>query len=164
MPQAMTLPIIGVLAVAGVGAGIQLGHSALAEINPIYYSKPATRFHSDLVPNPPSGSAPVMELTRIETAAALGTGCVGCRAYPEEYFPIHDDSVDAEPAVYAMDGDKVRVAAVREEVDPDAARLMEEIKRVERYARGTEAAETAPASTAILASTDTGGEEEVVTH
>lgn len=152
MAQSMTLPLVGALALAGVGAGIQLGHSALAEINPIYYSAPPTRFHSDLVANPPSMAAPQMAVAETEQAAPLGNGCVGCRTYPEEYYPIHDATVDDSPGVYAVDGAKVRVAAVQEQPDPEADRLRSEIERVTLYARG------AAEPSAQLASADTAPE------
>jgi len=164
MAQTLRLPIAGALAIAGIGAGIHLGHSALAEINPIYYQTVPTRFHSDLVPNSSSTPAPIAALAQTEAGAALGNGCIGCRAYPEEYIPIHDASVDAEPALYAMEGGKVRLAAVEEEVDPDAARLNEAIQRVELYARGAEDAGAAIGSATEEAQADPLDEGELVTQ
>jgi hypothetical protein len=93
MVHSMTWPIVGALAVTGVGAGVHLGHSAIAEINPIYYNEPATRFHADLSASRPSDSPTPMRLSAPDPAE-LGTGCVGCRTYPEEYYPIHDASID----------------------------------------------------------------------
>jgi hypothetical protein len=133
----MTLPLIGALALAGVGAGVQLGHAALSEINPVYFSDPPTRFHSDLVANPPSTSPPQLVAASAEDPNALGAGCVGCRTYPEEYYPVHDAAIEDPSGVYADEGAKVRVvAAVEEEPDPETSRLQSEIARVERYARG----------------------------
>jgi hypothetical protein len=51
--QVMTLSAVAALSVAGAGLGVQLGRSAIAEINPIYYSAPpsSSRFYADLTPN-----------------------------------------------------------------------------------------------------------------
>lgn len=162
MTQPMTLPLIGALALAGIGAGVHLGHSALAEINPIYYAPSPTRFHSDLVANPPSFSAPALfSDASADTPGALGTGCVGCRTYPEEYRPIHDATVDDESGVYASDGGKVRVAAaIEEEPDPEVLRLQREIARVAQYAQGNAA--PAPQFAAAEFSEEPGGQPEAL--
>jgi hypothetical protein len=139
MAHSMTLPIIGVIALAGVGAGMHLGHSAIAEINPIYFSAPPSRFHGDLVPHRPTGSAPELVLAQADDSNALGTGCVGCRSYPEEYIPIRDASIEDPASVYTSDGGKVRLAAAEAIPDPEAERLRSDIARVEQYARGGQA-------------------------
>jgi len=105
MPQPLTIATVAVLAVAGSMSGVYLGRSAIAEINPAYYDEPETRFHADLVPNPPSFEAASVHragaLTPAEYDRALGSGCVGCRTYPEEYYPVHDSSVDKYQPGYA---------------------------------------------------------------
>lgn len=132
-----TVPLIGALALAGVGAGIHLGHSAIAEINPIHFSEAPSRFHSDLSPNRPSDSAPGLMLARADDPA-LGTGCIGCRTYPEEYYPIHDASLDRYSSGYAVDVEEAEALVARAEpdADPEAARMREAIRRVERFAHG----------------------------
>ena len=136
MAQSMTWPMLGILAIAGAGAGIQLGHSAIAEINPIYYSQPPTRFHSDLIANPPSNSPPQI-VAAVADDPALGTGCIGCRTYPEEYRPIHEASLDGYSTAYV--GEEAAAPPVSEEPDdPEVARLRGDMERVVRYARGSQ--------------------------
>lgn len=105
MPQKLTIATLAVLTVAGSLTGVYLGRSAVAEINPAYYDEPETRFHADLVPDRPSFDAPPVRragyLTQAETNQALGRGCVGCLTYPEEYYPVHDSSVDKYQPSYA---------------------------------------------------------------
>jgi len=140
MPHPLTLSTAGAIALVGIFTGVQLGRSAIAEIDPIYYSERPTRFHADLVPNPPSDSPPNITLAQADQNAALGTGCVGCRTYPEEYYPIHDASIDRYSSGYARDADAAPALAVleTEEPDPEAIRLRDDMERVERYARGGE--------------------------
>jgi hypothetical protein len=79
MARAVTLPLIGTLALTGIGVGIQLGYSAIAEIDPIYYSQPETRFHADLSPYRPSTATPPATLAArtfrrlARVASAAGT-------------------------------------------------------------------------------------------
>jgi hypothetical protein len=95
-----TLPVLSGLSIAGAAIGVVLGNSAISEINPIYYKQPETRFHADLVPyrSPSAGQGTAMVQEAALTPGALGTGCVGCRTYPEEYFPQHDGSADGYSA------------------------------------------------------------------
>ncbi len=127
MAHALTIPTLAVLAVAGIGSGVYLGKAAIAEIDPAYYNEPETRFHADLTPYRPSTSAAVYragQLTPAELDQALGSGCVGCRTYPEEYYPEQDPAVEpernrwaeaaeqpaAQPAVYTSEPDEARSA------------------------------------------------------
>jgi hypothetical protein len=50
MAHPLTVPTIGVLALAGAGLGLYLGNSAISEINPLYFTDPPSRFHADLTP------------------------------------------------------------------------------------------------------------------
>ena len=140
MAHPLTLPTAGLLALAGIGAGIHLGHSAIAEINPSYFSEPPTRFHGDLSANRPIDSSPP---TRLAEAGdpALGAGCIGCRTYPEEYYPIHEASLDRYSGGFASAADVSEPEFPEEQPDPEAERLRQAIQQVELYARG--AAETA---------------------
>ena len=105
MAHRLTFPTLALLAVAGSATGVYLGRAAVAEINPAYFNEPEPRFHSDLVANRPSWSSPSVyragQLSPAEAEQALGKGCVGCRTYPEEYYPVHDSSVDKYQPGYA---------------------------------------------------------------
>lgn len=105
MPNPLTLATLAVLTAAGSVTGLYLGHSAIAEINPAFYDEPETRFHADLVPNPPGFDAPPVTragyVSPAEYGQAFGRGCVGCLTYPEEYRPVHDSSVDEYRPRYA---------------------------------------------------------------
>lgn len=125
------------LAVAGVGLGVILGSSAISEIDTAYFrtALSSSSFHADLVANRPafdSASAP------LETASAplgFGSSCIGCRTYPEEYYPIHDPAVDGVSDSYSA----FRTPPA-EVILADAERYMDsrpsavELKNVERYA------------------------------
>jgi hypothetical protein len=86
-----SLPAFALLAAAGVGTGIYLGKAAVAEINPMYFSEPETRFHGDLVPYRAAETAGYRagELSAANLDGALGTGCIGCRTYPEDVVLVH---------------------------------------------------------------------------
>lgn len=99
MPATMTLPIMAGLAILGVAAGINLGQSAVSEINPAYFSDPEDSFHADLVPyrSPDWAQVQAAEYRAAQQPVLvgdLGSGCIGCRDYPVEYVPRHDPAVD----------------------------------------------------------------------
>jgi hypothetical protein len=99
MAHLVTTATIGALALAGSATGVLLGRSAISEINPVYYSERPDSFHGDLVPYRPQAASDVAvyragQLTPAEMSQALGTGCVRCRAYPEEYVPEQDPAVE----------------------------------------------------------------------
>ena len=51
MAYPVALPAVAALSIAGAAIGVQLGRSAIAEINPVYFSTPeAARFFADLTP------------------------------------------------------------------------------------------------------------------
>jgi hypothetical protein len=51
MAYPVALPAMAALSIAGAAIGVQLGRSAVAEINPLYFSSPQpTRFFADLAP------------------------------------------------------------------------------------------------------------------
>ena len=137
MPQSLTIATLSVLAVAGSVTGVYLGRSAIAEINPAYYDEPETRFHADMVPSPPGFDAPVTRagyLTQAERQRALGSGCVGCRTYPEEYYPVHDSSVDKyQPGYAEMEEAPAAQPAVYSPKPQDDGRAAD-FAAVERYA------------------------------
>src|SRR5688572_17930437 len=96
MPHPLTLPAVAGLALLGSGAGIWLGNSAISEINPVYYSEAEDRFHADLAPyrSPDWAQVQVTEYQDAGLITGLGGGCIGCRAWPEEYAPRADPAFD----------------------------------------------------------------------
>ena len=163
MAYPLTLPTVGLLALAGIGAGIHLGHSAIAEINPMYFSQPATRFHADLSANRPVDSAPPALLPQAKDIAS-GTGCIDCRAFPEEYYPIHEASIDRYSSGFASNADASEPEIPQVQPDPEAARLRQAIQNVELHARGSsEAAGVAYASAEAAPTGEVQGEDVAVT-
>ena len=154
MAHQLTWPTMGVLALLGTAAGVHLGYSAIAEINPVHFasSQPRTSFHADLVPNRPIDSAP-MALAADD--AMLGAACVGCRTFPEEYYPIHDASVDGG---YESDwasedsAEAIELTAYAVETLAEVARRKADMERVERYAHAPVTAEEQFASAETPAS------------
>lgn len=136
MGSPVTLSTMTALAIAGAGFGVYLGKSAIAEINPSYFAAPssASVFHSDLIADPSDvASAPVVS-ARADDFSGLGTGCGGCRTYPEEYIPVRDAAVDSfdAPTSYAPGPDRLI-----EDVDAEIAAAIarrEAAASVERYA------------------------------
>jgi hypothetical protein len=160
VPNAYIFPMIAGLAVAGAAAGVQMGHSAIAEIKPDYFQEPAARFHADLVPyrSPDWAQVQAQEYNQppqvVTQDAAMGGGCVGCRTWPVEYVPRHDPTVDR---IYAADGvdreyrEAVRAAraaptTVVVQEAPDASR-----ERIVRYASYPVSREEADAAAAEAA-------------
>ncbi|HEV2746013.1 MAG TPA: hypothetical protein VGW34_01785 [Allosphingosinicella sp.] len=97
MAHPLTLPTVAMLALAGTGLGVHLGRAAIDEINPLYFSMPqATQSYAALTPHKSDDSAPpARDISAVEYGAALGRGCIGCGAYPEEYRPRRDPDLDA---------------------------------------------------------------------
>jgi hypothetical protein len=140
MAYATTLPVLAGLSLLGTAVGVHLGRSAIAEINPAYFSEPEERFHADLSPYRSADWAQVQaaEYESAQQAVGLGSGCVGCRDYPEEYYPRPESAVDGY--VVTAGAPPVPVEIVYVEQAPDPAR-----QRVERYASYPVSAEEAEA-------------------
>lgn len=139
MARARDLPILGGLALIGAGAGLHLGWSAIGEINPVYFSRahPASSFHGDLGPNRSYDSGPQMPSIEQAGTRAPGTGCVGCRPYPEEYRPVPDPAIEQlyAPARERAASISVELAAYGHEPPEQAARRKADLERVELYSR-----------------------------
>ena len=134
MANSVTLPTIGVLALVGAGLGIHLGNASIAEISPHYFSAPQTRFHADLSPNR-SGTTDAYEIREdVADAGLLGSGCVGCRDFPEEYFPVRDSSIDSAIEGAAPAEGAVQLSVVPVESDVALAERQGALDRVRRYA------------------------------
>ncbi len=160
MAHPLTLPTIGVLTLVGAGLGIQLGKSAIAEINPHYFSERPTRFHADLSPNRSRTADLYTARQDMADAGLLGSGCFGCRTFPEEYYPSHDPAVDSPQSSDFESQAEVRLASSEEQPFEQVASRQAALDRVQRYAGFAVSSDeaTAPASSADEASAVQGDE------
>jgi hypothetical protein len=135
MPATTTLPIIAGLAILGAAVGVNLGRSAVAEINPAYFGDSDDSFHSDLVPyrSPDWAQVQAAEYHAAQQPVVvgdLGSGCIGCRDYPVEYVPQHDPAVDGYQDGYAASAPQpAQIVIVETPAAPDPAR-----ERIQAYA------------------------------
>jgi hypothetical protein len=136
MPATTTLPIMAGLTIAGAALGISLGQSAVAEINPAYFTEAEDSFHSDLVPyrSPDWAQVQAAEYRAAQQPVVigdLGSGCIGCRDYPVEYVPRHDPAVDGYEDGYAASASQPAQIVIVETpaAAPDPAR-----ERIQAYA------------------------------
>jgi hypothetical protein len=147
MAHPLTLPTIGVLALSGAALGLHLGREAISEINPIYFQEPATRFHADLSPyqsQSPASYAPRMDMG---SPLELGAGCIGCRTYPEEYFPQRDPAVIRVIEGASEQQPELQLAVAEAEPDPELIQRQSDLERLQRYAAFAVSAEQeAPAA------------------
>jgi hypothetical protein len=136
MAQLLKLPILGGLVLAGGALGMHLGNSSIAEINPAYFQDRPTRFHSDLAAY--QSPASVHYAARVDSPGPfeLGTGCIGCRTYPEEYIPQRDPYVDAIIEGEAIEARPlVQRAAMATQDDAALVERQARLDQVDRYAR-----------------------------
>jgi hypothetical protein len=152
MPASTTLPIVAALALIGSAAGVTLGRSAIAEIDPAYFTDPEVPFHADLASNRGTDWAQVQALEYQQASAAdgLGTGCVGCRAFPAEYAPRHEPAVDGYQDGWTASARFAAAPAeamVEEEMEPDPERA--DIVRYASYRVSEDEREAAPAEEAF---------------
>jgi hypothetical protein len=137
MAHPMTLPALAGLSIVGMALGVHLGRSAVAEINPAYFSDPEVPFHADMVPGgtPDWAQVQLSEYQKTGLVQGLGTGCIGCRDYPIDYVPEADPTIDGPSDGYedgwsASSGEPVHAVMVEEaEVDP----AREQIERYSSY-------------------------------
>jgi hypothetical protein len=153
MPASTTLPVIAGLSILGAVLGVNLGHSAVSEINPAYFSDPEDSFHADLVPyrSPDWAQVQAAEYHSAQQPVLvgnLGGGCVGCRDYPVEYVPRHEPAVDGYQDGYAASAPAAAPAQVYivEAAAPDPAR-----ERVQLYASYQVSSDEKPAPAAEAA-------------
>ena len=156
MPVSTSLPIMAGLSILGAALGITLGRSAIAEINPAYFSEAEDDFHADLIPY---RSPDWAQVQRAEYIAAqqpvavgeLGSGCVGCRDYPVAYVPKHDPAVDLYAGDDEASAPQPAQAVFVETPAPDPARERIQlyssypVSSDEKPAEVTQAAAEAPA-------------------
>lgn len=89
MTHPLTLPALAILSVVGAGVGIQLGRSAIAEINPVHFAEEApSLFHADLVPYRRSTTDGPQQLAANAPLPSSPTiACFGCGIMAPEYHP-----------------------------------------------------------------------------
>ena len=149
MPNALTLPLIAGLAVIGAAAGIGLGRSAIAEVDPAKFSDPETVFHADLAANrgPDWSQVQAREYAQAQVVtqdAPKPAACVGCTSWPVEYVPRHDPTVDR--AYISAPEPEYRQAKAQVQtvvVDQAPARERERIVRYASYPVSREEAQQA---------------------
>jgi hypothetical protein len=119
------------LTVAGAGLGVYLGKSAIAEMNPAYFTSPVSTFHADLVAAAPNfGTSPLT--ARSETFEGLGTGCVRCPEAPVEFASVTEVGFeDPEPAL--VRNPEIVLAEIDRDIGLQLARRQAHAG-VERYA------------------------------
>jgi hypothetical protein len=129
-PLTGNLSLLAGLALIGAAGGITLGHSAVSEINPVYYAEAPSRFHGDQVPQRPDWTQPQPALADASAMQGLGNGCFGCSAREAEFH--------SAPAVVTYTdswrADAVRAAAPIEPAPLEEAAPDPERERVVRYA------------------------------
>ncbi len=147
MAHPMTLPTVGILALLGAGLGIHLGKASVAEISPHFFSEPPTRFHADLSPQRSLATSSGYVI-RADMAGPelLGAGCIGCRDYPEEYYPQRDPAIDALETSYSDAEPSFQLAALEAQPAEDLALHRAKIDQVRRYAGLAETAPEQPAA------------------
>jgi hypothetical protein len=137
MAHQIMLPTTAFLSLVGAGLGIYLGNGAVGEINPAHFKKEsvASKFYADMVPNRPRdwGSVQLAELSAAEMGQALGKGCIGCRTYPEEYYPVHEASL-GKPQMGWAEVTEAQPAVAEVVVHRGSAEPPSEPNSVERYA------------------------------
>jgi hypothetical protein len=137
MANPLMLPTAAMLALVGAALGVVLGNGAINEINPVHFQteEPRSRFYADLTPQGYRDwqSVQAAEFRAAESGIDLGSGCVGCRTYPEEYVPVHEASLGkpstgwAEVTEEMVEAPAVQPAVEVQEDEPD-------LEQVERYA------------------------------
>lgn len=103
MRRLITLQNAAALAIAGTGLGIFFGNTAIDAIDPHFYAPLPSAHYASLTPYRGAAiSAPEpIQASAAETRVALGSGCVGCRTYPEEYHPDSALEEEAPEGYYA---------------------------------------------------------------
>lgn len=136
MIHPMTLSLMGLLSLVGAGAGVYLGKSAVGEIDPVYFSSPerGSRWHADLSPYRSSVAAP--ELSGSPGMVYASGSCIGCTTYPEEYYPVHDASIDRYEKAWAeVREPEVQVAVYQPSSSSDQPARDADLALIDRYAR-----------------------------
>jgi len=143
---------IAALALTGVGAGLYLGKSAIAEIDPIYFSSPydsSSTFYADLVPGGAKFDPPPARLQDASLASGLGSGCILCpaaaeiQAYSGPDYEAYD-AYGSSAVTYASYVEFPAEDVVEEAEDAVDVAHVEALRDVERYAHYPVSAEETP--------------------
>lgn len=135
MANPLMLPTAALLSLVGAALGVHLGNSAIDEIKPAYFEteEPRSRFYADLTPQGYQDWATVQkaEYRSVERGTDLGSGCVGCRTYPEEgFYRVHRATLGKGETEWAEVSEEPAVQpTVATPAEPDP-----EMEQVERYA------------------------------
>jgi hypothetical protein len=136
------------LSILGAALGVTLGRSAIAEINPAYFNEPEESFHADLSPyrSPDWAQVQAIEYQAQQPVVIgdLGSGCIGCRDYPVEYYPQHDPAVDGYEDGYAASAQPPAQVIIVATPAADPARM----EQVQRYASYQVSSDEKPVQTA----------------
>jgi hypothetical protein len=137
MPNSLVLPLIAGLSLAGAAVGVQIGHSAISEIDPTLFSEPEESFHAGLAPyqSPDWAQVQQVEYAQPEIVAQpeVPPACIGCVTWPIELGPRPSAPapvyrVAAEPSGRVRYVETETVPSVVVDEVPEAAR-----ERIARY-------------------------------
>ncbi|MDQ1686951.1 MAG: hypothetical protein QOC82_3688 [Frankiaceae bacterium] len=153
MPNSLVLPLIAGLSLAGAAVGVQIGHSAISEIDPSLFSEPEESFHAALSPyqSPSWAQVQQAEYAQPEVVAQpeVPPACIGCVTWPIELGPQpssavpRDYRVAAEPSVRARYAEAETVPSMVVDDAPDPAR-----ERIARYSTFPVSSEDKPSEAA----------------
>ena len=130
MAHSLTVPTLSVLTLLGAGLGVHLGHSAVAEIDPVYFGDPPARFHSDLVPHRPVAAPHVLAGQEV---LQLAPACIGCGSVATEIYPIYEAPAAPDHSDYAADAAVAELVYAAEVPPAEEAERQVRLARVELY-------------------------------
>lgn len=135
MGSPLILPTAAGLCLVGAALGVYLGNASINEINPAYFEahEPRSRFYADLTPqgyrDRDWASVQEAELRAAQLGTDLGTGCVGCRTYPEEgFYRVYRASLGKSETGWA-EVEEPAIEPATEAAEPDP-----QTEQIERYA------------------------------
>jgi hypothetical protein len=154
MAYPVALPAMAALSIAGAGIGVQLGRSAIAEINPLYFSAPQqARFFADLAPKAYRLGASALSDSTDSWFNELNVSgrdtCLDC----SRNF-VEPETVEAALPDWDESTPSDRTETKAEAEDPDSARRA---RQIELYASFPVTAEEALERTRREASTEDQG-------
>jgi hypothetical protein len=152
VPQSIVLPLIAGLSLAGAAVGVQLGHSAINEIDPGLFAEPEENFHAPLAANQSPNWAQVQQAEyaqpEVVTQPEVPPACIGCVIWPIELGPRPSTAVPQEYRIASASRPartqeaETAPSVVVDEV-PDPAR-----ERIARYSSFPVSSDDKPAETA----------------
>jgi hypothetical protein len=153
VPNSLVLPLIAGLSLAGAAVGVQLGHSAISEIDPSLFSEPEESFHAGLASyqSPDWAQVQQSEYAQPEVVAQpeVPPACVGCVTWPIELGPqpsaaaLREYRAASEPSGRVRYAETETVPSVVVDDVPEAAR-----ERIARYSSYKVSSDDEPAEAA----------------